>query len=61
MGCVAATAKRRRRQAKMGWKNLPPMSRPRYSTHTGEVWDRRAQAARERQQQMATRKARKKL
>ena len=50
MGCVTATAKRRRRQAKMGYKNMAPMRRPHYPTHSAEVWDARAAAARERMQ-----------
>lgn len=55
-----ATAKRRRRQAKMGWKNLPPMQRPHYPTHSSETWDRMAAKARESRQAMDTRKARRK-
>jgi hypothetical protein len=56
MGCAMATAKRRRRQAKMGWKNLPKQHRPHYPTHTSEVWDRLNAKAKERQQEIASRK-----
>ena len=59
MGCVTATAKRRRKQAKGGWKNLHKQSRPHYATHTSEVWDRLNAKAKERQQIMSARKARK--
>jgi len=59
MGCVTATAKRRRRQAKGGWKNLPAQRRPHYATHSGETWDRLNAKAKERQQQMQARKAKK--
>ena len=61
MGCVASTAKRRRRQAKMGYKHLAPRQRPHYKTHTSEVWDRLNAKAKERNQQMQARKARKKV
>jgi hypothetical protein len=60
MGCVAATARRRRKQAVGGYKNLAPMRRPHYSTHSNEVWDRRAAAAAERRVAMYTRKLRRK-
>jgi hypothetical protein len=59
MGCVTATAKRRRRQAVGGWKNVPTQRRPHYATHTTEVWDRLNVKAKERQQQMQARKAKK--
>jgi hypothetical protein len=60
MSCVTSTAKRRRRQAVGGWKNLSKQRRPRYAKHTTEVWDRRAVAARERRLMMEARKGRKK-
>jgi hypothetical protein len=59
MGCAMATAKRRRRQAKMGWPNLPKQHRPRYPTHSSETWDRIAAKSRDRRQAMADRKSRK--
>ena len=59
MGCVTATAKRRRRQAKTGFRHMAPMDRPHYATHSSEVWDRLNAKAKERQQMMAARKARK--
>jgi hypothetical protein len=31
MGCVASTAKRRRKQAKMGYTHMAKRKRPRYS------------------------------
>lgn len=59
MGCAAATAKRRRRQAVGGWKNMPKQRRPHYATHSSEVWDRLNAKAKERQQMMQARKAKK--
>ena len=59
MGCVTATPKRGRKQAVGGWKNLPKQHRPTYATHTTEVWDRLNARAKERQQIMSSRKARK--
>lgn len=59
MGCVTATAKRRRRQAVGGYRHMSKQSRPHYATHSSEVWDRLNAKAKERQQMMAARKARK--
>lgn len=41
MGCVTATAKRRRRQAVGGYKNLRPMDRPHYKLPTEALRRRR--------------------
>lgn len=41
MGCVAATAKRRRRQATINYRHMSPQRRPRYSTPTSEASARR--------------------
>lgn len=60
MGCVTATAKRRRRQAVGGFKHLPPQRRPNYATHTSDVWDRRAARLKDRAMAMQLRKGRKK-
>lgn len=59
MGCVTATAKRRRKQAKMDYKHMAPMRRPKYPRHSVEVYDRREAALRERRQTMQARKGRK--
>lgn len=56
MGCAAATAKRRRTQACMGYTHMPKKRRPIYRTHTKEVYERRMTAAAERRQAMASRK-----
>jgi len=58
MGCVTATAKRRRRQAVGGYMHLPPQRRPRFSTHAKEVWERREQRTRDRALAMQLRKGR---
>ena len=60
MGCAAATAKRRRRQAVGGYKNLPPMRRPNYKTHSKEVYEKREAATRERRLAMQMRKGKRK-
>ena len=60
MGCAAATAKRRRRQAVKGYKEMAPMRRPHYATHSKEVWDRRAQVAAQRRVELAMRSAKRK-
>ena len=59
MGCAAATARRRRKQAVGGYKNEPPRTRPHYSAHSREVWERRAAAARERRLALEARKGKK--
>lgn len=56
MGCAAATAKRRRRQAVMGYKNLAPRQRPNYKTHTAAVYDKRAAKVDEKRKAMQGRK-----
>jgi hypothetical protein len=60
MGCAAATAKRRRKQAVGGYRHLPPQRRPHYVTHSRETYERREAAARERRLAMALRGKRKK-
>lgn len=55
MGCVTATAKRRRKQARSGWKNLRPMDRPRYASHSVETFEKRAAAAAERRSMISKR------
>jgi hypothetical protein len=37
MGCVTSTAKRRRRQAKNGYKHIDKRYRPRYSRSAGAL------------------------
>jgi hypothetical protein len=59
MGCAAATAKRRRKQAIMGYTHLPKLRRPIYRSHTKETYERRAREASERRQAMNMRKSRK--
>lgn len=39
--CVCSTAKRRRKQARNGYRHLPPMRRPHYHTLTLEKSQRR--------------------
>ncbi len=58
MGCVTATAKRRRRQAVNKYRHLPPMKRPHYATHTKAVWEHRSELAKERRKAMEIRTAR---
>lgn len=57
--CVTATAKRRRRQAKSGWKNMRPQDRPIYASHSAETYDKRLARLREKQQMMQMRARRK--
>ncbi len=56
MGCVAATAKRRRKQAVNGYRHLGKMVRPRYKMKSLAKLDRRLQMLRERKRQMEMRK-----
>lgn len=49
MGCVTATAKRRRKQACNGFKHLPPRMRPRFKVRTTEAADRHEARIRDRQ------------
>lgn len=57
MGCAAATAKRRRKQAVGGYKHLPPMRRPHYLVQSREVSEKReAQAKATRIRMMQKRK-----
>lgn len=60
MGCAAATAKRRRKQAVGGYKQLPPQRRPHYTQHTTATYEKREARMRERRLIMATRGRRKK-
>lgn len=60
MSCVTATAKRRRRQAVGGFKHMAPQRRPHYSTHSNEVWDRRAARLKDRALAMQLRKGKRK-
>jgi hypothetical protein len=60
MGCVTATAKRRRRQARGGYMHLAPQRRPHYQVHTSETYDRREAARREKLAALSARKGRKK-
>jgi hypothetical protein len=60
MGCAAATAKRRRKQAVMGYTQWALRGRPIYRSHSKETYDRRAAAANERRREMAARSVRKK-
>lgn len=52
MGCAAATAKRRRKQAVGGYMHLPPMRRPHYLVQSREVSEKRAAHAAEVRQRM---------
>lgn len=56
MGCAAATAKRRRKQAVMGYKHLPPKQRPRYNVRSREVSERRDAKTRETRLRMMQKK-----
>lgn len=56
MGCVTATAKRRRKQAVNGLKHLNRMGRPVYRAHTSETYDKREAAKREKRIAMQGRK-----
>lgn len=58
---VAATAKRRRRQAKMGFTNLAPQQRPHYKMADSATAQRRLEqtVARENERRMRQKKAKK--
>lgn len=57
--CVCATAKRRRKQAKMGYTHLTKRQRPTYRAHTAATYDKRAAQAREKRLNMQARAKRK--
>ena len=57
---VARTARRRRKQAKMGFKHMAPLKRPHYPAGVDAATSaRREFAFRERQKRIAARKGRK--
>ena len=56
MGCVTATAKRRRKQAVNGYRHMDPKRRPHYPTHTVAIYEKRAAQAAEKRQAMQSRK-----
>lgn len=60
MGCVCATAKRRRRQAVGGYKHVPPMRRPYYTKHETSTYDKREARVREKRLLMQSRKGKRK-
>lgn len=51
--CVAATAKRRRAQAKMGYTHMAPQDRPHYKRRSKEVASRHLQELIARERRMA--------
>lgn len=57
--CVCATAKRRRRQAAMGYRHLALRQRRRYKRHSGETYDKRATRAAEKRKAQQLRKRKK--
>ncbi len=56
MGCVTATAKRRRKQAINGYRHLGKMVRPRYKMKSLAKLDRKIAMQKERRRQMESRK-----
>lgn len=58
MGCVAATAKRRRKQAVGGYMNMDPKRRPKYAKHGADTWERRAAQQKEKRANLEARKSR---
>lgn len=56
MGCAAATAKRRRKQAVGGYKHLPPKQRPKYVSRAKDVSEKREAKARETRLRMSQKK-----
>lgn len=59
MGCVTATAKRRRKQAVNNYRHIAPMRRPRYKAISKETSERREAHSRERRIAMQGRKGKK--
>jgi hypothetical protein len=58
MGCVAQTAKRRRKQAVGGYKHLPPRQRPGYRAHSIEYYTKREARLRDTRLRMQVKKRR---
>jgi hypothetical protein len=54
--CIAATARRRRRQAMNNYRHLSKMKRPRFKKRAAEVSDRRQRMLMEKQKAMQMRK-----
>ncbi len=55
MGCVTATAKRRRRQAKQNYNHLAKPQRPKYRKRSIETLNAREQRAKARRQELQAR------
>ena len=60
MGCVTATAKRRRTQAKMGYRHLAKKQRPTHKRKSPEAVAKKNQAAIDKLRAIAARKGQKK-
>jgi len=60
MGCAAATARRRRKQAVNGYKHMAPMRRPHYKVRSKDTASRREAFMRERRLMMEARKGQRK-
>lgn len=59
MGCVQATARRRRKQAKGGYKHISKLRRPHYTKRDAETAKQRLSKLIERQRLIQSRKGKK--
>lgn len=58
--CVAATARRKRKQAANGYRHLSPMKRPRYKKRSVETSEKRLREVITKQKMISSRKGQKK-